>query len=88
MPIRDLLNNDIAFTPEEANVLIDAFEQTLKELQLVNRDDPATLLVADRIIEIAKTGERDPQQLRLVVLASFGATAKMGSPSKNGHGRR
>jgi hypothetical protein len=74
MPIRDLLNNDVAFTPEDADVLIEAFEQTLKALQLVNRGDPATVLVAERIIEVAKTGERDPQRLCSTVLASFGAT--------------
>jgi hypothetical protein len=50
--------------PEDANVLIEAFEETLKALQLVNRDDPATMLVAERIIEVAKRGERDPQRLR------------------------
>jgi hypothetical protein len=36
----------------------------LKLLGLVDRDDPATLLVAQRIIELAKQGERDPVRLR------------------------
>jgi hypothetical protein len=73
MPIRGLLKNDFAFTPEDANVLIEAFEEVLKTLQLADREDPATILVAKRIIEVAKRGERDPQRLRSSVLASFGA---------------
>jgi len=76
MPTCGLLkNNDFAFTPEDANLLVEAFEETLKALQLVNCDDPATMLVAERIIEVAKRGERDPQRLRSAVLASFRAMA-------------
>jgi len=63
VPIRQLLNDDVAFTPEEARVLVGAFEAVLQELGLVDRTDPATDLVARRIIELAKQGERDPKQL-------------------------
>jgi hypothetical protein len=82
MPIRVLLN---AFTPEDANVIIQAFAQTLKDLQLANRDDPATLLVAERIIEVAKKSERDPQRLRSTVLASFGVTATKSLQEEKGN---
>ena len=64
MPIRLIIKNDHAFSPEEAAVLISAFEDTLQALGLVDREDPATLLVAKRIIELAKQGERDPVRLR------------------------
>jgi len=38
-----------------------AFEEALSELKL---EDPATLLVAKRIIALAQQGERDPIRLR------------------------
>jgi hypothetical protein len=69
-----LLKNDLAFTPEEAKILVQVFEETLKALQLVERDDPVRLLVAERVMEAAKRGVRDPQRLCSTVLASFGAT--------------
>ena len=62
MPIRS--RQDRAFTPEEAQVLVDAFGKTLKELGLVDRDDPVTRLVAGCVIDLAEQGERDPQRLR------------------------
>jgi hypothetical protein len=63
MPIRSLIKNDVAFSPDEVAILIAVFEETLKELELVDREDPVTQLVAKRIIELAKQGERDPKQL-------------------------
>ena len=64
MPIRPLLPNDLAFGPEDIAVLSTAFEDTLRSLRLVKRSDPAVSIVAKRIIEIAKSGERDPLRLR------------------------
>ena len=75
MPIRILLEDDLAYTPEDAKVLISVFEDPLKTLGLVDRDDPATLLVAQKVMEAAKSGQRNPERLRSCVLASFsGAT--------------
>jgi hypothetical protein len=64
VPIRLIIKNDHSFTPEEAAILIGVFEQVLTALQLVNREDPATLHVARIIIDLAKAGERDPVKLR------------------------
>jgi len=64
MPIRFLLEHDHAFTPEDVKVLVDAFEDTLRALKLVDREDPMTMAVAKIIIELAKDGERDPTRLR------------------------
>jgi hypothetical protein len=50
--------------PDEIKVLSSAFEEALRELRLVDRTDPATQLVAKRIIELAQQGERDPIRLR------------------------
>ncbi len=63
VPIRELLKVH-AFEPEDIPVLTAAFEEALRELRLVDRTDPATQLVAKRIIELAQRGERDPIRLR------------------------
>jgi hypothetical protein len=64
MPIRALLENDASFGPDDISVLVSAFESALRALGLVDREDPATLLVAATIFEAAKNGERDPNRLR------------------------
>jgi len=70
VPIRPLLRDE-HFTPEDIAVLTAAFENALRELKLVNRQDPAVTLVAKRIIELARQGEHDPEVLRDAVLKSF-----------------
>jgi hypothetical protein len=59
--------------PEEVKVLIKAFEESLKALSLVDREE-FTTCVAKKVVEAAQGGERDPQQLRTSVLAQFGAS--------------
>jgi len=63
VPIRLLLEHDHAFTPEEVKVLVDAFEDTLIALKLVDREDQLTMTVAKLIIQFAKEDERDPVPL-------------------------
>jgi hypothetical protein len=63
MPIHRLLESH-AFGPDEIRVLITAFEDTLRQLRLADRTDPATEIVAKKIIEFAQRGERDPVRLR------------------------
>jgi len=53
-----------AFDPDDIKVLVTAFEGALQKLQLVDRKDPSTTLVAKRIIALAQQGERDPIRLR------------------------
>jgi hypothetical protein len=53
-----------AFNPDEVKLLAGAFEAALQDLNLVDRADPATELVAKRILELALRGERDPVRLR------------------------
>jgi len=71
VPIRLIIKNDHAFTPEEADILVAAFEETLRELQLVGREDPLTLLVAEHIVQLAKDGERDPNRLRELAIVTL-----------------
>jgi hypothetical protein len=70
MPIRPLLESS-SFSPEDITSLVTAFEGTLSALGLVNRNDPAVLMVAKRIIDLAQQGERDPTRLQDYVLNFF-----------------
>ena len=70
MPIKRLVEGR-AFDPGEVELLVRVFEAPLKDLNLANRADPATELVAKRIIEIALKGERDPVRLREAALTGI-----------------
>jgi hypothetical protein len=64
VPIQQKLAKDSgAFSPEEVEILEAAFEAALGDLGLVDRNDPATALVAQVVIRLAKEGERDPKRL-------------------------
>ena len=62
MAIYRLLQNS-PLGPEEIAVLTDAYERTLRRLNLVDRNDPITQMIAKKIIEIGQQGVRDPQTL-------------------------
>jgi hypothetical protein len=84
MEVLTILQNVIAFTPEDITVLVSAFESALNQIGLVNREDPLTLMIAKQIIAAAKEGARDPQTLAATALAAFGLRAKGKVPG--GHG--
>ena len=48
------------FGPDTVAVLAAALEDTLRQLRLVDRNDPTVTMVAKAIIELARRGERDP----------------------------
>src|SRR2546422_2780063 len=80
VPIRPLLESDPgAFGPDDVEALVSAFEASLKALRLVDRRDPAVLIVARRVIALAKEGTRDPIVLRDQVLKSFKSGVANGS---------
>ena len=60
-----------AFGPDAVAVLAVALEDALHQLRLVDRNDPAVTMVAKRIIELARQGERDPIRLREQAVQSF-----------------
>jgi hypothetical protein len=70
-----------AFGPETIALLAAALEDTLRQLGLADRNDPAVTRVAKTIIELARLGERDPIRLRDVALASFRAAGSPFSPA-------
>src|SRR4051812_37808425 len=68
MPIRFLLEEDHAFSPDDVKILVDAFEGTLRALGLADPEDPSSIKVAKIIVGLAKDGERDPARLRELAL--------------------
>jgi hypothetical protein len=68
VPIRPLLEAELKFTPDDTPIIAQAFDQVLKAKGLVDRKDPAVLMIAKLTIEVALTGERDPDRIREMVL--------------------
>jgi hypothetical protein len=69
MPIKALLR-DSAFNPEQISELAAAFEDALAALNLVDRTDPITELIAKVIIDCATKGEFDRVKLRDCAIAA------------------
>ena len=67
MAIYRLLRNS-SFGPEEVAAMTAAYEQTLSALGITNRSDPATEIIAAKIIAIAQSGKIDPEALREVTI--------------------
>jgi hypothetical protein len=72
MTIYRLLRNT-AFGPEEIERLVTAYEQTLRALDLKDRSDPITQLVAEKIIAVGRLGIEDPAEISEVVLKELGS---------------
>lgn len=60
------------FEPEDVALLTAAYDHCIGKLQLRDRDDVLTELLAKRIIEAASRGERQPDRLCQHALASLG----------------
>jgi hypothetical protein len=71
MAIYRLLQNS-AFAPEDIGRLVDAYEDCLRILNVTDRSDPLTELLAKKIIEIGQTGMRDPVQIGRLALKEIG----------------
>ena len=63
MPIYRLLQNT-TFTPEQAAAVTAAYDDALLSLNLADRTDKLTEIIAGKIIECARTGEFDRIRLR------------------------
>jgi hypothetical protein len=60
-----------SFSPETARSVTLAFERVCQELGLTVKDDPATRLVAEKIIAFAKSGTEDDEALCDLTLQQF-----------------
>ena len=72
VPITPFLKGQ-AFQPETVRAMGAAFDTACRRLRLAHRIDPATELVAKKVIEVAQRGERDPDRICSSVLEAFNA---------------
>jgi hypothetical protein len=70
---------DDVFDPEALRAMSIAFDEVCRTLQ-VNGDQHAREVMAARIIELARRGERDPARLRDRVLWEAGASPSVVPP--------
>jgi hypothetical protein len=70
MPIRHYLSGRV-FDPETIQVMSDAFTSVCACLGLVERDDPATRMVAERIITHAERGVTRRSDIYALVISQF-----------------
>ena len=71
MPINRLLKES-KLTSQEIERLNEAFNLALRELHLVDRNDPICELIARKIIEIGADVTRDPQQIAAQAVKDLG----------------
>ena len=60
-----------AFDPEAVQQMSTALSAACRALGLAETQDPVTLLLAARIIELARQGERDAESLRAAAVRGF-----------------
>ena len=63
---------DVSFDPDTPHIMGQAFDGACKELHDIGQSDLVKTVIAKRIIAIAKTGERDPNQLCKRALKAIG----------------
>jgi hypothetical protein len=64
MPLtHHLEQQSTVFDPATIELMTDAYLEACRVLGLAHRDDGVTRLVAKRIIDAARSGERDPRRL-------------------------
>jgi hypothetical protein len=68
------LKNQTAFDPETVRAMSMAFDDVCKELALKLSEIKAREVIAKKIIELARNGERSPTQLRDRALKAVGVT--------------
>lgn len=71
MPIYRLLK-EAAFDADDISAMTAAYEAALSLVQLKDRDDPLTELIANKIIEVYRSGTRDPARICATALKEMG----------------
>jgi hypothetical protein len=71
MPIYEILRRQGVFAPDEVAMLGNVFEDVLRTLGLVVRNDPMTEMVAKKLLELAIAGMRDPERLKALTVQAF-----------------
>jgi hypothetical protein len=70
MPLTPFLK-EATFDPEAIRAMTTAFEAVCQALRLAPRSDSVAEIVARKVIEVAGTGERDPERIRDLVLLAL-----------------
>jgi hypothetical protein len=70
MPLTPYLKEAV-FDPKAIEAITAAFEAVCDSLKLANGVDPIPEIVARKVIEVAGTGERDPERIRELVLLAL-----------------
>ena len=70
------------FDHRVTQIMGEAFDRACKELHDKGQPQIVYEVIAKRIIEVVKNGERDPIRLRNAGLAAFGARTKTGRQAK------
>ena len=65
-----------SYGPDEIKAMAAAYETALVEIGLVDRDDPFTELIANSILTITATGERDPEKIKERALRALGTRVR------------
>jgi hypothetical protein len=76
MAIYRLIANG-SFGPDEVKAMVAAYESALTDLQLIDRNDPLTELIAKSIVNVTATGERDPENIKERALNALGVRRKV-----------
>ena len=79
MPITPFLRGQ-AFDPELVNAMGAAFSETCGALGLTERSDPITTLVAEKIIELAERGLRNPSAIHLMAMTELKSNSHLTGP--------
>ncbi|WP_407146108.1 hypothetical protein [Bradyrhizobium sp. ORS 86] len=60
------------YTPDEIELLNEAFAQALRSLGLVDRDDPLCEMVARKVVEVGAAGARSAREIAETAVARIG----------------
>ena len=66
----------LSFSPEEVAQLTEAYEFVLASLELKDRDDPITELIAKKIIDLFGRGERDTLEIHDRTIRELGVAVR------------
>ena len=68
MTIKRLLKDDKLARPQEVERLNRAYQDVLRSLHLVDRNDPVAEIVAKTVIEIGATGVLEPSEISKIAV--------------------
>jgi hypothetical protein len=69
-----------SFGPDEIKVMSEAYEGSLIDVGILNREDPITELIAKSIVNVTATGERDPKKVMERALNALGVRRDAAQP--------